>query len=224
MNPNYAEPNTEPAIKKIYRWQVAVKAWQQMTHNIEADILCKYLAQTLSIGQFSLDSLLFYFRYDSMSPHGIKKNSKNITFNKFLGHSVLTKSAQFEKTQSELIGALTLQARTQQIREPFQGRLWLMAHFYIPESRYYTKSGQVSETIPDLTNLLELPQDCMQQPRIAKSGKKTGKIVRKGAGIITNDSHIDSTDGSRRLPWDQESYRLELFLMRYPGHNGKPSR
>lgn len=171
------------------------------------------------LATLSLEDLLFFFsmELDERWGHQVKKNGRNIFFNKKLGRSILTQSADLERAQSELIANLQLQARSQQIYKPFEGRLWMMAHFYFPRDRYYTKGGEISETLPDLSNLLELPQDCMQPPKVIKTGKRAGRTVRQGANIISNDSHIDSLDGCRRLPGN--GYKLELFLLRYRGHH-----
>src|SRR3954464_13338468 len=102
--------------------------------------LLNHIQEVLAGEQFSAREMLFYFRHDTDEPHQVKKNSKNIFFNKHLGRSVLTKSATFNKLEQELIGALQLAARAQQINEPFTGRLWMMAHFYFPRERYYAKT------------------------------------------------------------------------------------
>jgi Holliday junction resolvase RusA-like endonuclease len=58
---------------------------------------------------------------------------------------------------------------------------------------YYTKTGERRRTLPDLSNLYEMPQDCLQT-----------------AGIIDNDTDIISHDGSRRLPGVEN--RLEILI------------
>lgn len=67
--------------------------------------------------------------------------------------------------------------------------------FYFPESVYYTKKGDRSKKLPDLSNLLELPQDVMQKIQ-----------------IIENDTQICSHDGSRRAVSHDNNYYLEIEL------------
>ena len=50
--------------------------------------------------------------------------------------------------------------------------------------------------MPDLSNLYQLPEDCLQQ-----------------AGIIENDNLIESHDLSRRLHGPQNE--LEIFILRF---------
>jgi Holliday junction resolvase RusA-like endonuclease len=70
--------------------------------------------------------------------------------------------------------------------------------FYFPESVYYTKKNVKSETLPDLSNLCQLPEDCLQKIK-----------------IIKNDNKIESLDGSRRLPIKGDEYFLEITLFKY---------
>ena len=53
-----------------------------------------------------------------------------------------------------------------------------------------------NKTIPDLSNLYELPQDCLER-----------------AGVIVNDRIIESHDLSRRLPSKQNE--IEIFILRH---------
>jgi len=67
--------------------------------------------------------------------------------------------------------------------------------FYFPESVYYTKKGDRSKKLPDISNLYELPQDVMQKIQ-----------------IIENDTQICSHDGSRRAVSHDNNYYLEIKL------------
>lgn len=67
--------------------------------------------------------------------------------------------------------------------------------FYFPESVYYTKKGDRSKKLPDISNLYELPQDVMQNIQ-----------------IIENDTQICSHDGSRRAVSHDNNYYLEIEL------------
>lgn len=67
--------------------------------------------------------------------------------------------------------------------------------FYFPESVYYTKKGDRSKKLPDISNLYELPQDVMQKIQ-----------------IIENDTQICGHDGSRRAVSHDNNYYLEIEL------------
>lgn len=75
-------------------------------------------------------------------------------------------------------------------------RLWVIMHFYFPKDVYFTQKGEISKNLPDLSNLYELPQDCLTK-----------------AGVIADDTLIDSHDLSRRLVGDR--YKLEIFILEY---------
>jgi Holliday junction resolvase RusA-like endonuclease len=98
----------------------------------------------------------------------------------------------------EEIVLLELRARALRVRlnEPLTGYLWAMFSYYFPRDVYFTKKGQMSGRLPDLSNLHEGIQDCLQK-----------------AKIIANDRLICSHDGSRRLVG--EEYLLEVTLFRF---------
>jgi Holliday junction resolvase RusA-like endonuclease len=61
---------------------------------------------------------------------------------------------------------------------------------------YYVANGSRRRlTLPDLSNLIELPQDCLQ-----------------AAGVLKNDGLVVSLDGSRRLPSDNVHNLLLISL------------
>jgi Holliday junction resolvase RusA-like endonuclease len=72
------------------------------------------------------------------------------------------------------------------------GDLWVVFRFYF--KNYHTKEGRRSERVNDLSNLYELPQDCLQS-----------------AGVIENDSDIVSHDWSRRLPGKENAIEIEIY-------------
>ncbi len=61
---------------------------------------------------------------------------------------------------------------------------------------FFTKKNEQRRTLPDLSNLVQLPEDVLQK-----------------AGIIQNDSQIMSLDGSRRLPGS--SNYLEIYIWKF---------
>ena len=75
-----------------------------------------------------------------------------------------------------------------------------MFRFYF--KNYYTKPKRKADpirrslTLGDLSNLYQLPEDCMVS-----------------AGILENDAYIISHDGSRRLPSPNGKDFLEIFVI-----------
>lgn len=81
------------------------------------------------------------------------------------------------------------------IKQPIKGELWVIFRFYFKD--FYTKKGTRSRFVNDLSNLYELPQDCLQ-----------------AAGVIENDSDIVSHDRSRRLPGKENAIEIEIYQFR----------
>lgn len=143
--------------------------------------------------QFDIERLIACFNIDVQS-HVIKKNSRPIYrrgAKVFLG-----KSKELVNAEKAMTLNLRSQANIQGLKEPIKGPLWVIMHFYFPRERFFTKQKQISRILPDLTNLMQLPEDCLVE-----------------AGIIEDDSQIHSVDLSRRLP--SHEYRLEIFLLKY---------
>lgn len=70
--------------------------------------------------------------------------------------------------------------------------------FHFPAEVYITKAGTRSKKLNDLSNLVELPADCLQK-----------------TGIILNDQQICSLDGSRRLESPDGNYWLEIEISEF---------
>lgn len=136
--------------------------------------------------------VLYSFQCEVQS-HLSKKNGRDILLNRKTGRRFPGKSRRLIKAEELLILEMKSQANTQGLTAPLTRRLWLEARFYFPNNEYYNKDGSINRNLPDLSNLYELPQDCLQS-----------------AGVIKNDTQIDSHDLSRRLPGGE--YRLELYL------------
>lgn len=127
--------------------------------------------------------------------HGIKKNSKQIFVNKKTGSRFIASSNNSKVSECWLMARLHIEKIKQKIDQPIDCDLNATFKFYFPKSVYFTKKGPRSKTLSDLSNLYELPQDCLQK-----------------SGIILNDTLICSHDGSRRLPIDGPDYYLEIIL------------
>lgn len=124
--------------------------------------------------------------------HSSKKNEKeprrrgNKTF--------IGKSDRAKQAEDWLILKLRVEKLKQRI-DTITDDLNAKFTFYFPESVYYTKKGDRSKKLPDISNLYELPQDVMQKIQ-----------------IIENDTQICSHDGSRRAVSHDNNYYLEIEL------------
>lgn len=143
--------------------------------------------------QFNIDRLVACFNIEVQS-HVIKKNSRPIYRNG--SKTFLGKSKELINAEKAMTLNLRSQANIQGLKGPINDPLWVIMHFYFPRERFFTKKKQISRTLPDLSNLMQLPEDCLIE-----------------AGIIEDDSQIHSVDLSRRLP--SHEYRLEIFLLKY---------
>lgn len=130
----------------------------------------------------------FHFKID-LPYHAVKKNNRPIHgrgLKKWIGKSDRLKNAEHYLT-SMLMDHRIMSGYP----KPLTGDLHAVFIFTFEE--YFTKKGERARTLPDLSNLLELPADCLQE-----------------AGIIQNDSDICLFDGSCRLPGKKN--QLEIFL------------
>lgn len=67
--------------------------------------------------------------------------------------------------------------------------------FYFPKTVYFTKKGERNQKLPDLSNLYQGPEDCLQKMQ-----------------IINNDNQVISHDGSRRAWINDSQYWLEIVI------------
>jgi len=138
----------------------------------------------------NLDRYLFYATI-SVERHFTKKNSRPIFRGKG-GKPFLGKDPTFSKAETSMVSYLRTQAPDFGITEPLECDLWAVFFFHF--DNYYVKDGsRRSKRVGDLSNLYQMPEDCLQR-----------------AGIIKDDSQIVSHDLSRRLPSDRNM--LEIFL------------
>lgn len=139
--------------------------------------------------KFNLDDLLVMFSIDVES-HVVKKNNRPI----FRGR--IGKSEKLRSAERHLTISLRSQGNKQGLYNPINEPIWAVFMFHFPREVYMTKKGVISEKLPDLSNLIQLPEDCLQD-----------------AGIIKNDTLIHSLDLSRRIIGP--SYKLEIFILKY---------
>ena len=126
--------------------------------------------------------------------HSVKKNNKQISFNRATGKRFLRsndKALFYEKWLTQKLIGEKLKQRIDTIKEP----VLIAFKFYYPESKYYTKKKEVFKNLADISNLYESPQDALQK-----------------AGILENDRLIEGHDGSRRIPIKDNAYYLEITI------------
>lgn len=127
--------------------------------------------------------------------HGVKKNSKEIRFNRRTKRRYIGSNDNVLLCERWLLQRLQLERLKQKLDEPITADINAKFTFYFPSSVYYTKKGARNKNLADQSNLYELPQDVMIK-----------------AGIIDDDNIIVSHDGSRRKPIDGPNYFLEIEL------------
>lgn len=142
------------------------------------------------------DSPVLFHTYIPLESHTVKKNSRPILRNRRTGARFIGKSSTLLLAENELVAEFRSAARHMKEFKTIDQPCWAMMLFYFDHDEFFTKKGTVSRNIGDLSNLYELPQDCL-----------------KTAGIITDDSIIFSHDLSRRIPWHETA--LELLLFEY---------
>jgi Holliday junction resolvase RusA-like endonuclease len=135
------------------------------------------------------ERLVFYAKIE-LPYHATKKNGKHA----FRGYVVMSERSR--KAEKYLLFQLQLLKNSYGINQSIKHDLRAVFKFFFND--YYTKKSERRLNLPDLSNLLELPADCLQK-----------------VGIIENDTIICSWDGSRRYPSQDEKNYLEISLYVY---------
>lgn len=117
----------------------------------------------------------------SVDGHGSKKNSKNLFVNRRTGRTFITSSNKAKVAEASMVAELG-RRRIEYTWLPIRDPVIAKFTFIYPKDEFYTKKGQRSKNLPDISNLYELPQDALQS-----------------AGILENDRLIRGHDGSRIL-------------------------
>lgn len=124
--------------------------------------------------------------------HVVKKNNRPV-FGKMIG-----KSKRLVEAERFLIMKLE-QIRTKDPGSyPINEYMGACFTFYYPANKIYTKQGTVSKHLADISNLYELPQDCLTK-----------------AGIIEDDRLIKHHDSSRILKSPDNFYYLGIDLVSF---------
>ena len=132
-----------------------------------------------------------YFKIN-VEKHMVKKNNRPV-FRRPNGFPFIGKSKELKIAENFMhIHLLSQKKLLKAIDYPIHVKFL----FHFPKEVYYTKKGPISKNLPDLSNLIELPQDALQD-----------------ANIIDDDHYIHSLDGSRRLVSDK--FMLEILIYKY---------
>lgn len=142
--------------------------------------------------KLKVDQIVFYAKID-VDSHISKKNNRPIF--RAGNKSVLGKSQKLRSAEDKMVLQLRSQRNGLGIYEPIRHDLWCLLLFFFKDY-HLKKESKRSRRVNDLSNLFELPADCLQ-----------------AAEIIENDSQICSFDLSRRLPGDKN--QVEIFLIKY---------
>lgn len=151
--------------------------------------------QVCGIKQNLINRALFYGEI-KIPRHITKKNNRTIYKNKKTGRLFPGKSSGLVLAETTIKNSLILLKRRFNINDPIDVPLHVLFLFHFAKEDFFTKKGLVNQKLPDLSNLVQLPEDCLQS-----------------AGIIKNDTLIHSLDFSRRLPSNET--RLEIFVLKY---------
>lgn len=137
--------------------------------------------------------------YVKVDKHVVKKNRRTIELNRRTLTPFIGKSRELKVAEVVLANKIEDAAKKFNI-ELITGPVWCVFWFHFPHDRYYTRTGPrkglIHGNLPDLSNLLELPQDALQK-----------------AGVIEDDQQICSLDLSRRVPGKEMA--LEVFVFDY---------
>lgn len=135
--------------------------------------------------------VLFHARFP-VEKHVSKKNNRPI-FNSggktFIGKSTKLRDAELYMVSRLKMHKISLNIQT--ITDPIE------VSFVFYFKNYYV-DGRISKLVPDLSNLVQLPEDCLQT-----------------AGIILDDKQIYSLDGSRRIPSNRNE--IEITIKSFEG-------
>lgn len=148
--------------------------------------------RNIPVDLFKAEDILFYAHIE-VERHFTKKNSRPIF--KRGGKPFIGKNPTYAKAEDAMVLKLRSQGNQQRIFEPIECDLWAMFIFHF-DNYYLQDRSRRSQKLGDLSNLYQMPEDCLQR-----------------AGIIKNDGQICSHDLSRRLP-SNKTY-LEIFLLKF---------
>lgn len=145
---------------------------------------------------FDAERILFYAKIQVES-HKILKNRKQVFKNRKTGATFIGHPKGIPEATSHLVLHMRQQALSQRLIGPIRDDVWVLLWFWFKD--YYVSDGsRRNKRLGDLDNLMALPLDCLQK-----------------ANIITDDSQVCSLDLSRRLPSQDGTNFLEVFVFKH---------
>jgi len=161
-----------------------------------------------ALKHFHLADLIKFQASFELQKHEVKKNRRKIMINRKTRKPFIGKSDGLQQSELILIQRL-IQHRLRQLSQPIDGDLWMIAIFETKRSVLMAKTGIRKKTTANLSNLVQIVEDCLQKTKVSKRGK----LISRGAGIINDDDQIQSLDWSRIVAGD--STKLHLYLLSY---------
>lgn len=158
-----------------------------------------------ALKNFHLDDLIKFKASFPMPSHFVKKNGrgKTIKRNWKTKKNFIGKSDEAYCAENVLINRLILAKRQMSQTEILSEDLWLIVIFEFKKEDYFAKTGIRKKTSPNVSNLVQIVEDCLQAP----------KKNSKGSSIIVDDDQIRSLDWTRAVAGD--STQLHLYLLSY---------
>jgi Holliday junction resolvase RusA-like endonuclease len=139
--------------------------------------------------------MLLHFKVPVLR-HYIKKNSRPIYKNRKTGKTFIGKNKELIEAENYLVRKFQEEAQKIGLFDPINEPIWVIFFFHFTKDQFFTQKGYMRKTIGDLSNLYQLPEDCLEK-----------------AGIIENDCLIMAHDYSRKLPSDTNE--LEIYILKY---------
>lgn len=141
------------------------------------------------------ENVLFSAKFQ-VPNHASKKNGKEISFNKSTGRRFIRSNDKVLFAKKWIVQKLIVEKLKQRI-DTIKDDVVAEFVFYFPESVFFTKKGERSKKLNDLSNLYENIQDCLQE-----------------SGIIENDTNIVNHGNSHRRPTNENQYYIEIKLIK----------
>lgn len=136
-----------------------------------------------------MGKILFQAKFE-VPYHAVKKNNKNIFFNKKTGRSFISSNAKVLLAENDLTKRFYLLKSC----ETITSYVHIKMIFTFENGSFFTKKGERNKRLPDLSNLYQIVEDSLQK-----------------AGVIANDHLIESHDGSRRVAGDKTTLEVVIY-------------
>lgn len=131
----------------------------------------------------------------------VKKNRREIHVNRATGQRFIGKSKDLVAAEFVMEREMNwAKGAAKSLKDAIVEDVWVIMHFHVTPEQWFVKGGankgHERKTNPDLSNLYQLPEDCLQS-----------------SGIIDNDRLIKAHDWSRVVLSDKCA--LEIWIVAY---------